>query len=163
MQFTEVLAKRRMIRAYTPEPVAQEAVDRIVVAALRAPSAGFSQPHRFVVVTSAEGRRAVADACDEQAALARGLSPWLSVAPVHVIPCIERQAYVERYGQPDKAASAGPDGWAVPFEWVDGGAAFLLLLLAAVDEGLGAGSSPATPTGCARPSTSPGVGRRWEW
>ncbi|CAN5317105.1 nitroreductase family protein [soil metagenome] len=145
MQFADVVARRRMVRSYRPDPVDPAVLDRILDRASRAPSAGFSQPHRFVVVTSQRGRAAVAVACDEAAAVARGLRPWISVAPVLVLPCVERQAYVERYDRPDKSGSAGPAGWAVPFEWVDAGAAFMLLLLAAVDEGLGAGFLAADP------------------
>jgi nitroreductase len=139
MDFGEVLRRRRMVRAYRPDPVPDEVVDRILAAALRAPSAGFAQPHRFVVVTAVDRRRRIAEACGEPAAVARGLSPWLSVAPVHVVPCVEIAAYAQRYAEGDKAGSRGPDGWEVPFWWVDGGAALVLLLLAAVDEGLGAG------------------------
>lgn len=145
MDLHEVLARRRMVRRYRPDPVAREVVERILRAALRAPSAGFSQPHRFIVITDADRRRALADACGEPAAVARGLTPWLSVAPVHVLPCAERDAYVRRYAEPDKAASVGPDGWDVPFEWVDGGAALMALLLAVVDEGLGAGFLAVDP------------------
>lgn len=139
MEFADVLAQRRMVRSYLPDPVDPVAVDRILDAARRAPSAGFSQPHRFVVVTSREGRDRIAAACGEPAALARGLRPWLSVAPVHIVPCVDIGAYDRRYAEADKADSGGPADWDVPFHWVDGGAALMLLLLAAVDEGLGAG------------------------
>jgi nitroreductase len=139
MELADALRRRRMVRSYRPDPVDPAAVERVLRAALHAPSAGFSQPHRFVVITSEERRRAVAEACGEPEAVARGLSPWLSVAPVHVVPCVEPAAYARRYAEPDKAASRGPEGWEVPFQWVDGGAALMALLLAAVDEGLGAG------------------------
>lgn len=135
----ELVARRRMVRRYHPDPVAPEVVRRILHVAARAPSAGFSQPFRWVVVTGARTRTAIAEVCGEPAAVARGLEPWLSVAPVHVLPCVERGAYVRRYAEADKTASVGPDGWEVPFEWVDGGAALMSLLLAVVEEGLAAG------------------------
>ena len=128
-----------MVRRYRDDPVPDEVLVRVLDAARRAPSAGFTQPHRFVVATGADRRRAIADACGEPEAVARGLSPWLSVAPVHVVPCVEIDAYHRRYAEPDKARSGGPGEWDVPFWWVDGGAGMMLLLLAAVDEGLGAG------------------------
>ncbi|WP_370326233.1 nitroreductase family protein [Euzebya sp.] len=139
MDFSEVVSRRRMVRSYRPDPVADEVVDRILDTARRAPSAGFAQPHRFVVVTDAAARRRVADACGEPAALARGLAPWLSVAPVHVVPCVAIADYEARYAAPDKEASRGPSGWDVPYWWVDGGAALMMLLLATIDEGLAAG------------------------
>jgi nitroreductase len=48
---------------------------------------------------------------------------------------------VERYGEPDKAATglgAGPGAWPVPYWWVDAGMAAEHLLLGAVEAGLGA-------------------------
>lgn len=145
MEFREVVTGRRMVRRYTHEPVDPAALDRILDTALRAPSAGFSQGQSFVVVTDAEQRARVAEACDEPRYVARGFDPWISRAPVHVVPCVSRQAYVERYQEPDKAASAAPAEWDVPFWWVDGGAALMLLLLAAVDEGLAAGFLAVEP------------------
>lgn len=139
MELADVVRARRMVRAYRPDPVDADVLDRILDTARRGPSAGFSQPQRFVVVTDADRRRRIADACGEPAAVARGLPPWLSVAPVHVVPCVERAAYERRYAEADKARSGGPGTWDVPFWWVDGGSALQLLLLAAVDEGLGAG------------------------
>lgn len=139
MQFGDLVDRRRMVRRYRPDPVTPEVVERIVDTARRGPSAGFTQGIDFVVVTDAELRAQVAQVCDEPAYLARGFEPWISVAPVHVVPCVRPVAYRRRYAEPDKAGSRGPDGWSVPFWWVDGGAAIMLLLLAAVDEGLGAG------------------------
>lgn len=147
-----------MVRRYRPDPVDPAAVQRILAMALRAPSAGFSQPHRFVVVDGPRGRAAIARACGEADAVARGLPPWLSSAPVHVLPCVEHDAYVRRYAEPDKQASVGPDGWEVPFGWVDAGAAFMLLLLAAVDEGLAAGFL-AAPSAALRAAVD--IPERW--
>ena len=139
MDFAQVVGRRRMVRRYREQPVDPPAVDRIARTALRGPSAGFSQGVRLVVVTEAGRRRAIADVCGESDHVARGRDPWLSVAPVHIVLCVRPDDYRERYAEPDKAASARPDEWNVPFWWVDAGAALMLLLLAAVDEGLGAG------------------------
>ena len=128
-----------MIRRYRPDRVADDVLVRLVDTARRAPSAGFAQGQSFVVVTDAHLRARVAELCDEPAEVAAGREPWLSVAPAHVVPCVRVADYERRYAEPDKAGSRGPDGWDVPFWWVDGGAALMLLLLAAVDEGLGAG------------------------
>lgn len=137
MELREVVARRRMVRNYTDEPVDPAVVERIVDTARRAPSAGFSQGQRFVVVTDAATRRAVADLADEPAYVARGFHPWISRAPVHVVVCASEAAYRERYAEPDKRS--GPAGWPVPYWHVDAGGSLVLLLLAAVDEGLAAG------------------------
>lgn len=139
MELAEVVRRRRMVRRYTDEPVDPAAVERIIDHARRAPSAGFSQGQCFVVVTDPAIRERLAEVADEPGHVARGFQPWISSAPVHVVPCVRRAVYRERYGEPDKASSTPPDEWEVPYWWVDGGAALLLVLLSAVDEGLAAG------------------------
>ena len=139
MEFSDVVRARRMVRAYRPDPVDAGALARVLDMARRAPSAGFSQGQSFVVLTAEADRRRMAELCGEEDYAARGFGRWLSTAPVHVVPCVSRQAYERRYAEADKAASAMPADWPVPFWWVDGGAALMLLLLAAVDEGLAAG------------------------
>ena len=140
MEFSDVLAKRRMIRNYTSEPVESAAVDRVANAALRAPSAGNSQAIAVVVVTSEEIRRRIAQLADEDRYVSKGFDPWISRAPVHVVVTVSEKIYRDRYSEPDKV---GPDGdsteWPIPYWWVDAGAAMMAVLLAAVDEGLGAG------------------------
>lgn len=128
-----------MVRRYDGRPVDPAALDRILDAARRAPSAGNAQGQRFVVVTDPAVRAAVAVAAGEPAAVARGLPPWLSSAPVLVVPCVRIGDYLERYAEADKRASRPLDDRAVPWWWVDAGQSLQLLLLAAVDEGLGAG------------------------
>lgn len=147
MEFQEVVARRRMVRNYQDEPVGAAVVERIVDTARRAPSAGFTQGQRFVVVTEAHTRQAIADLADEDAYVERGFDPWMSRAPVHVVLCAHEGAYHDRYAQPDKLGrdrgEVAPDGegvdWPVPYWHVDAGASLMLLLLAAVDEGLAAG------------------------
>ncbi len=132
-----------MVRSYTNEPVDADALARIVDAGLRAPSAGFSQGQRFVVVTDDAHRAAIAAAAGEEEYVADGFDPWISSAPAHIVICADKDAYLERYSEPDKAGEDGEpsteDDWVVPYWWVDAGASLMAILLAAVDEGLGAG------------------------
>ncbi len=140
MDFAEVLRKRRMVRNYLSDPVDGAAVDRIVDAARRAPSAGFSQGHSFVVVTDAERRAAIAELAGEAEYVAKGFDPWISRAPVHIVLGVSEAAYHRRYREADKLDADGSEiAWPVPYWWVDAGAAMMLLLLAAVNEGLAAG------------------------
>jgi nitroreductase len=140
MDFTEVVRKRRMVRHFTAEPVAPEAVERILAAARHAPSAGFTQGQSFVVVTSPETKARIAELCGEQEYVASGFHPFVSGAPVLLIPCTSEAAYHRRYQEADKTL---PDGteitWPVPYWHMDIGCAVMLVLLAAVDEGLAAG------------------------
>ena len=128
-----------MVRRYADTPVDAAAIERIAATALRGPSAGFSQGVRLVVVTDADRRRAIAKLCDEDDYVADGFQPWLSVAPVHVVVTVRENDYRQRYAEADKASAGGVEEWSAPYWWVDAGAALMLLLLAAVDEGLGAG------------------------
>lgn len=139
MDFGEVVTRRRMIRRYRTDPVDPAIVEHVVDTARRGPSAGFTQGTAFVVVTDEDARHRLAELCGEAEHVARGRLPWLSVAPVHVLPCVRVAAYRARYAEPDKAGGRGPDEWSVPYWWVDAGAAVMLMLLAAVDAGLGAG------------------------
>jgi len=139
VQFEEVVRRRRIVRNYTDEPVEPAALERILDAARRAPSAGFSQGQSLIVVTEAQRRRRIAEIADEPAYVAEGFDPWISRAPVHVVVCTSEQIYRDRYAEPDKTAAGNAHDWPVPYWWVDAGAAMMLLLLAAVDEGLAAG------------------------
>ncbi|HET7482123.1 MAG TPA: nitroreductase family protein [Actinomycetota bacterium] len=140
MEFSEVVRRRRMVRNYTDEPVSEDAIDRIAAAALRGPSAGYSQGVRLIVVTDEATRRRIAELADEPAYIANGLGPWISIAPVHLVVCVRADDYHERYNEPDKRRPGDPEmDWPVPYWWVDAGAALMLALLATVDEGLAAG------------------------
>lgn len=140
MDFADILRRRKMVRNYTDEPIPHEVVERIVACGRKAPSGGFSQGVRFVVVTEPETRCAIAELADERYYLERGHEPWISRAPVHVVVGMRESDYHDRYQEPDKLQADGAEiEWPVPWWWVDAGKAMMLLLLAAVDEGLAAG------------------------
>ena len=140
MEFQEAVRQRRMLRNYADRPVAREVLERIAATAQRAPSAGFSQGVRLIIVTQPERKRAVAEACDERAYVARGFDPWLSRAAALFVPCVSEEVYRARYREPDKRRPNAPErDWPVPYWWIDAGCTVLLILLAAVDQGLAAG------------------------
>ncbi len=140
MHFDEVVRKRRMVRNYQDRAVDPDALARICDYATRAPSAGYSQGQRLVVVTDADTRRAIARLGDEEGYVARGMDPWMSRAPVHVVVCVREEDYHERYREPDKVDDSGKEmDWPIPYWWIDAGATMMLVLLAAVAEGLAAG------------------------
>jgi FMN reductase [NAD(P)H] len=139
VEFKDVLRRRRMVRAYQREPVPQETLERIVQTIRRAPSAGFSQGQRLVVVTEPELRRDIAEAVGEDYYVGQGFAPWISGAAALVVVCTREEDYHDRYRQPDKLDEGEEIEWPVPYWHVDAGAAAMLILLAAVDEGLAAG------------------------
>ena len=141
MELADVLKQRRMVRHYESDAISREQIERIVRTVRRAPSGGFSQGQRLVVVTSADTRAEIAALLKEAESVAQGREPWLSVAPVHIVVCTREQDYHDRYNEQDKLAVTGgvEVEWPAPFWFVDAGAAMMLLLLAAIDEGLTAG------------------------
>jgi nitroreductase len=144
-EFRDLLARRRMVRSYLPDPIDREVIERIVGTVRRAPSAGFSQGHRLLVVTEPETRRELARLAGEAEYVEMGLPPWISVAPVHVVVGVREESYHERYRKDDKLVDGEEIGWPAPYWYVDAGSMFLLLQLAALDEGLGTGIYGVTP------------------
>lgn len=139
MDFQDVVRRRRMVRSYTEEPVDPGIVDRALANATRAPSAGFTQGWGFLVLDErADLRRywaATADSVEDPDLWLRGMMR----APVLVVPCSSKAAYLERYAEPDKGWTAeDEDRWPVPFWHMDAAMASLLVLQTAVDAGLGA-------------------------
>jgi 5,6-dimethylbenzimidazole synthase len=66
----DLMVWRRDVRRFRTEPLPDGTLDRLIATACLAPSVGLSQPWRFVIVESAERRRAVlADftACNAEA------------------------------------------------------------------------------------------------
>ena len=128
-----------MVRSYADEPVDRAVIERIVATGMKGPSAGFAQGLYTVVVTESATRRAIADLADEDRYAELGLPRWISGAPVHIVVCDSEADYHARYNEPDKLEDGEEIEWPVPYWHIDAGAMMMLLLLSAVDEGLGAG------------------------
>jgi nitroreductase len=139
VEFREVLRRRRMVRQYDQSRrVPAEVVERLVGAAVRAPSAGFSQGWGFLVLDEPEDiarfREAVTPDTDAD--------QWFAAqvrAPLIIVPHSNKDVYLDRYARPDKGFTDRSEGWwSAPYWDIDAGFASLLILLTAVDEGLGA-------------------------
>src|SRR3989337_2010472 len=128
MEVAKVVAKRRMIRTFKPDPGPKRSLDKILRLAQHYPSAGFSQGVAFVVVTDQRNRERM-----------QKLNRLRGNAPLMIVPCVSEKIYHDRYHEPDKIQ---PDGteieWPVPYWIFDVGCASLIILMAAVDEGLAA-------------------------
>jgi FMN reductase [NAD(P)H] len=139
VDFADVLKQRRSVRAYDGRPVPRDTLERITNAAVvRAPTAGFSQGLRLVVVTDPATRKEIAIAAAEEELAAQGRPRWKADAPVHVVVLTREADYHERYQQPDKLKITGGTEleWPAPYWYVDAGAALMALMFAAIDEGL---------------------------
>ncbi|HEY7035712.1 MAG TPA: nitroreductase family protein [Thermomicrobiales bacterium] len=140
MDFADIVRKRRMVRHFRDEAVPPEAIERILALARQAPSAGFTQGQSWVVVTRPEVKREIARLCGEEGYVARGFHPFVSGAPVLLVACTSEAAYHRRYQESDKIQDDGSEiEWPVPYWHMDIGCSVMIVLLAAVDEGLDAG------------------------
>jgi nitroreductase len=137
LELSRVIHRRRMVRQFAPINVPEAVLTRILENALHAPSAGFAQGTDLVVldrpeqiaefwrITDPQGRKRPDADCQP---------------PVIVLPLADRGAYLQRYSAPDKQG-LGMDvveGWPLPYWDLDTAMAVMLMLLSAVDEGLGA-------------------------
>lgn len=127
-----------MVRNFDTRRVPPELLDHILANAQRAPSAGFSQGWSFLVLDGPEQTGRYWDAVLPTES--RGRFPWpgLLRAPVLIIAFANAQAYLERYAERDKGQRPTAAGWPTPYWHIDTGFAVLLMLLTAVDSGLGA-------------------------
>jgi len=91
MDFFDVIASRRSVREFGPQPVSDAALRRVLEAADRAPSAGNLQAYEVVVVRSVEGRRQLA-----RAALGQD---FVAAAPAVLVFLTHPDRNAERYGE----------------------------------------------------------------
>jgi nitroreductase len=139
MELTEVIQRRRMIRTYDPErSISREVLDEMLGLAVRAPSAGYSQGWRFLILDDITSRSAFWSATTDGEP-ADGWLSRLQTAPALIICFSDKQAYLDRYAEPDKGWTDRDEAhWPVPYWHIDTGMAALLILLAAEDRGLAA-------------------------
>lgn len=136
MEFADVVRKRKMVRTYDDRPVARDIVDRVLEHARRAPSAGFSQGFAFVVL---EGPEETARFWDVVAFEEGWPGEGMRRASVLIVPLAGKHVYLDRYAEADKGWDDRAESrWPVPYWIVDSAFASMLILLSAVDEGLGA-------------------------
>ena len=120
MDFETVVKRRRMCRAYSNREVPPEKVDRILDLACRYPSAGHTEPQEFIVVQNQRVKEALARAALGQTFVAQ--------APLAIVVVSDTRRSAQRYG------ARGVRFYSI----IDGAFVAMLILLAAVDEGLGA-------------------------
>jgi nitroreductase len=137
MELREVVRRRRMVRRFDPRPLPAQVLDRILYSATRAPSAGFSQGLDLLVLEGGEAVRGFWAATADP----RFGTPYSTAEPPAIVLVLsDRQAYLDRYGEPDKAGLGmdTEEGWPVPYWDMDAAMAVMLMLLTAVDQGVGA-------------------------
>ncbi len=120
MDFDKLVKKRHMVRAFEDTPVEDEKIDKILKNAHQAPSAGFLQPQEFILVKNPTTKRQLAAAALDQ--------DFIAEAPVVIVTCADTKRSASRYG------SRGIERYSI----IDAAYSSLLILLTAINEGLGA-------------------------
>ncbi len=140
MEFQDVVLRRRMVRDFSDRPVAGALLEQLVANATRIPSAGFSQGFAFVVLTDPGQRRMFWETTSGPEWRGESESTALTRAPVVILPLAHKHAYLDRYALPDKIHTplSGEEHWPVPYWDIDTGFGVMLILLTAVELGLGA-------------------------
>lgn len=152
--------RRKMIRTFLDWPVDEEVLQRILAKAQRAPSAGYTQGVEFLVLSGgAETVRFWEAVSTEPDWPGQGLRD----APVLIVPVGGKRAYLQRYAEDDKGWSDQAESrWPVPYWLVDAAFASMLILLSAVDEGLGALFFGLERAGYERLYEAFGIPSEWE-
>ena len=138
-----MIRRRTMVRRLAPDPVDRTVVDRLVDAALRAPTAGNTRGTAWVVLSGEEETARYWQATTDEAWRASHPEWWdgLGRAPVVLLAYSNAELYVRRYAEADKVESGlgdGADRWPVPYWTGDAAFGVMTVLLGAVDAGLGA-------------------------
>jgi nitroreductase len=94
LEFSDVIRRRRSIRAYTSTPVEEAKLKRIFEAANMAPSAGNLQAYQVHVVKDQAKRQALAKAAYDQ--------EFITSAPVCLVFCADPARSAKRYGDRGK-------------------------------------------------------------
>lgn len=140
MEFRDVVRRRRMVRRYDPDrAVSPDVVRRLLEHAIRAPSAGFSQGWSFLVLADQTDRERFWQAATPQTGVWQQWLVNMRTAPLIIVVHSNKDVYLDRYAEADKGWTDRDESrWPVPYWDIDAGMASLLMLLTAVDEGLGA-------------------------
>lgn len=135
-----MVRKRRMVRRFDPERRApREVLERIVGNGRRGPSAGFSQGMAFLVLDTQETVATFWEATNPPGQEEHTGSDTMRTAPAIIVPLAHKQAYLDRYAEPDKGFPPNYEArWRIPHWYVDTAFATMLMLLTVVDEELGA-------------------------
>ena len=120
MDFNEVIRKRKMIREYDSKQVSDETIKKLIRNAHKAPSAGHTQVQEFIIVKDPAIKKKLRKAAVDQ--------EYVERTPVLIVVCSNTSRSISRYG------SRGKEFYSI----IDGAFASMLILLTAVNEGIGA-------------------------
>jgi nitroreductase len=121
MEFDEVVKKRKMIREYQQDrQIPTDIINKLLRNAHRSPSAGHTQVQEFIIVIDPVTKRKLCEASLGQR--------QVEDAPVLIVVCSNTSRSVNRYRK------RGTDFYSI----IDGAFASMIILLSAINEGIGA-------------------------
>jgi nitroreductase len=121
MDFDEVIRKRKMVREYDQDKqISDKIIMKLIRNAHRAPSAGHTQVQEFIIIKDHAIKKKLRKAAVSQ--------EYVENAPVLIVVCSNTSRSISRYG------SRGKQFYSI----IDGAFASMLILLTAVNEGIGA-------------------------
>jgi nitroreductase len=121
MDFDEVIRKRKMVREYDQsKQISDKIIMKLIRNAHRAPSAGHTQVQEFIIVKDPAIKKKLRKAAVSQ--------EYVEKAPVLIVVCSNTSRSISRYGNRAKQF----------YSIIDGAFASMLILLTAVNEGIGA-------------------------
>ena len=121
MEFDEVVKKRKMIREYQQDrQIPTDIINKLLRNAHRSPSAGHTQVQEFIIVIDPVTKRKLCEASLGQL--------QVEDAPVLIVVCSNTSRSVNRYRK------RGTEFYSI----IDGAFASMIILLSAINEGIGA-------------------------
>lgn len=128
-----------MVRNFDPSPLAEDAIERMLRNGARAPSAGFTQGFEFLVLTEAKDREQFWNAAWPPSERGESRRVTVMSAPLVIVPCANKQAYLDRYAEQDKGwVDRDESRWPIPYWTIDTAFATMAMLLTATDADIGA-------------------------
>lgn len=121
MEFNDVVRKRKMVRKYLPNGIPDNIINKLIKNASRSPSAGHTQVQEFIILKDPAVKKKLRQASVNQR--------HVEDAPVLIVVCSNTSRSMDRYGK------RGREFYSI----IDGAFASMLVLLTAVNEGIGAG------------------------
>lgn len=93
--FKSLINTRQSVRAYKPDMVETEKIERILEAGRLSPSACNAQPWKFIVVDNPELKNKIADATSNRVI---GINHFTKQAPVHIVVVLEPANFNSNFG-----------------------------------------------------------------
>jgi nitroreductase len=89
MDLSEAIKGRRSIRAFKPQDIPEETVEKLIDAARHAPSAGNIQPWEFIIARNPDIKKTLAQAAHQT---------FIEEAPIVIVVCADEKRSSSGYG-----------------------------------------------------------------